>query len=698
MILLSSLLIMSCRDVGKYSFEAVSFSESYYDTLEVQIIRAELLSGTVIDFAEKAYSDKLFDADARVGYSRFESEFDDIFDLLWQLHANEDFCGYYDGGEYYSETACFADSATDRICINIDRYDLGDEEIFSCLPHEGSHFLMGFVTSPHYSLSGIAAHRYEEEYGFQFYLEAVQEEFDYPLLLSDFYNTALDFENHKKGYIEEVSVQCYIDFTNEVNGLNDVKATLLTDSLIDERELEVYQEYIDETEARLEENKDNYGCAGNYYTDSDLSDNIYYISNLFRNEDDVGSVFFDFYTISQIEIEEILEDQGFCEDLIESCETGYDEGMDSWEHFFNTDWTDAYEVSSELDVEFDFTGSVVVTTSEDEHFYVFDTDDGTIIQNTYLEGISGDFEAEVVGEKLYFSDEGLREYDFSDLSFSSDDEGSIELASSTGSTSIGSYGTELIYSGSTQLKSYDKELGFLSWALDPAMSSESFGETVLIDNNLFVISDYPRLYAYDVSSVDDAGTSGDSSDDYAELEWSYDFLSASEISSLSGDSDVLYVVDISGILYAFDFELGDLLWSEDFGSTIYAIKVQEGRLYLGSGNSYYMAEVDSSGISIEWEYENVGTIWDKALVEGGIVYFGSDDGNLYALAAETGAFFWSYDSGAEIRSIPTICDSKLFFGNEMGQMIALDTFDGSELWRTSTAGEIEGMPVCYSYE
>ncbi len=702
MILLSSLLILSCRNVGKYSFETVSLSEGHYDTLATQIIKAELLSESVLDFAGAAYDEYLFDADARVGYSRFESEFDDIFDLLWDIHADEGFCGYYNTGEFYDGTPCFANTVTDRICINIDRHDLGDEEIISCLPHEGAHFLMGLFDSPHYGMTDSSTDSYDSEDNFILYLNGVQSTDDYPLLLSDLYDLVFEFEDLKEEVLENTFDECLLDFAGESTDLLSAKNILSSDGAISEREIGVYEDLIGEAEISLEENKDYYGCQGDYFVSNEYGgaygpENINSISGQFRNVEPHGvysAIFFDHYGISRVEIEGILEEQGFCEEIVESCEMGYANAEDSWGYLYSTSWADEYEVSSVADVEFDFTGSIVVTTSEDEHFYVFDTDDGTIIQSTHLEDIMFGFKGEAIGDKLYFSNLGLREYDFSNLDFSTDDEGNSFIVRSSHSTLIENYGGELFYDSNGEIRSYDPELFEVHWEAEGSDSSESFGETFLVGDNLFAISNYPGLYSFDVSNINENEDYG-----YPELNWNYMFSTeVSRINSLSVDNNILYI-SAGGVLYAFDSELGDLLWTEDFGSDIiYALEAQDGRLYFGYGNSFHMAEVDSSGISIAWEYENAGTIWNKAIVEGGIVYFGSNDGQFYALAAETGASFWTYDSGATIKSTPVICEGNLFFGNEMGQMIAIDIFDGSEVWRASTAGEIEGTPVCYSYE
>jgi outer membrane protein assembly factor BamB len=42
---------------------------------------------------------------------------------------------------------------------------------------------------------------------------------------------------------------------------------------------------------------------------------------------------------------------------------------------------------------------------------------------------------------------------------------------------------------------------------------------------------------------------------------------------------------------------------------------------------------------------------------GGVVYVGSEDGNVYALSAATGAKLWSFATGIEVDSSPAAADS-----------------------------------------
>jgi outer membrane protein assembly factor BamB len=71
-------------------------------------------------------------------------------------------------------------------------------------------------------------------------------------------------------------------------------------------------------------------------------------------------------------------------------------------------------------------------------------------------------------------------------------------------------------------------------------------------------------------------------------------------------------------------------------------------------------------------------------VWGGAVYFGSGDGNVYALDAPTGALKWKFHTGDVVHASPAISDGTLFIGSWDSYFYALDAANGKEKWRFKT--------------
>jgi len=87
--------------------------------------------------------------------------------------------------------------------------------------------------------------------------------------------------------------------------------------------------------------------------------------------------------------------------------------------------------------------------------------------------------------------------------------------------------------------------------------------------------------------------------------------------------------------------------------------------------------------------------FNPPVVIGNTIYFGSGDGNFYALDVETGFMRWVFRSGAEINSIPYADDRHVYFGSQDGRLYALSREDGREVWSFPTNSQINSQVQRY---
>ncbi len=83
-----------------------------------------------------------------------------------------------------------------------------------------------------------------------------------------------------------------------------------------------------------------------------------------------------------------------------------------------------------------------------------------------------------------------------------------------------------------------------------------------------------------------------------------------------------------------------------------------------------------------WAFRTQGAIWGTATVSEGTVYFGSDDGHLYALAAESGEPRWQFATEGIVRSQPAIAGGLVYVASDDGHLYAVDAQNGQQVWRT----------------
>ena len=102
--------------------------------------------------------------------------------------------------------------------------------------------------------------------------------------------------------------------------------------------------------------------------------------------------------------------------------------------------------------------------------------------------------------------------------------------------------------------------------------------------------------------------------------------------------------------------------------------------------------VAASG-SFKWSFTTGGSIYSSpAIALDGSIYFGSDDGKLYALHPD-GSEDWNYTTGGMVRSAPAIgADGSIYFGSDDNKLYALNP-DGSENWNYPTSGVVRSSPA-----
>jgi eukaryotic-like serine/threonine-protein kinase len=90
---------------------------------------------------------------------------------------------------------------------------------------------------------------------------------------------------------------------------------------------------------------------------------------------------------------------------------------------------------------------------------------------------------------------------------------------------------------------------------------------------------------------------------------------------------------------------------------------------------------------VKWAFKTNGWVLSSPALAGGLVYFGSDDTNLYALDVTTGAEKWKFSTGGPVRSSPAVVAGTVYFGSYDGTFYAVDAASGKLRWKFETAGE-----------
>ena len=181
------------------------------------------------------------------------------------------------------------------------------------------------------------------------------------------------------------------------------------------------------------------------------------------------------------------------------------------------------------------------------------------------------------------------------------------------------------------------------------------------------------------------------------------------------DNGTLYFGSKMGKLYALDIETRETVWSfpaEGALAGIYSTPViRDGSLFFGSYEIattsfliFQNQDIQGRGYALEvtkgeedWHFPKDSSqdpepfIGSPAL-GGGLVYFTSSDGDVYALEMETGALKWSFEGGKEIWAGPAWADGTLYVGSADKNLYAFDAATGDQRWHFTAGGAIYTTP------
>jgi len=87
-----------------------------------------------------------------------------------------------------------------------------------------------------------------------------------------------------------------------------------------------------------------------------------------------------------------------------------------------------------------------------------------------------------------------------------------------------------------------------------------------------------------------------------------------------------------------------------------------------------------------WTFKTQGQIWSSPAVTGGVVYFGSSDGIIYALGADSGKPVWQFKTGGPVMGPMTLDGPCLYALSDDGYLYKLEQQGGALVWRFNTHG------------
>ena len=155
----------------------------------------------------------------------------------------------------------------------------------------------------------------------------------------------------------------------------------------------------------------------------------------------------------------------------------------------------------------------------------------------------------------------------------------------------------------------------------------------------------------------------------------------------------LYVFNDDAVLEAIGKQTGRVRWRRQYGALAAASPAAaHGRLFM---TMLERTKNDRGGRAISVAASTGKVLWSRdlpsrsessPLLDGGTVYFGTENGTVYALKATNGAVRWTFKADGAVKGGLALSGGRLFFGDYAGKAYALRQSDGKLLWRASTKG------------
>ena len=194
---------------------------------------------------------------------------------------------------------------------------------------------------------------------------------------------------------------------------------------------------------------------------------------------------------------------------------------------------------------------------------------------------------------------------------------------------------------------------------------------------------------------------------FSKVKWKF-HTDGSVFSSPAVVNGVVYIGSGDGNLYAVDQETGALKWKFPTGSRVTSSPAVDGGVAFFTSYDGNFYAVDTATGKKKWSFKTAGErrfagkhlhgsvpmaeimpdpfdfYLSSPTVFNGVAYFGSGDGNVYALDTASGTLKWKFQTGDVVHASPAIADATLFIGGWDSYFYALDAVTGKEKWRFKT--------------
>ena len=124
-------------------------------------------------------------------------------------------------------------------------------------------------------------------------------------------------------------------------------------------------------------------------------------------------------------------------------------------------------------------------------------------------------------------------------------------------------------------------------------------------------------------------------------------------------------------------------------------------MFRGKQGRGYTSTSIQPPIAVKWklrlQYDDENALsFNPPVILDNTIYFGSDDGNFYALDIESGYMRWVFRTDGAINSIPAADDEHVYFGSNDGYFYCVSRDKGELVWSFDTGKTVQSSTILYN--
>ena len=121
----------------------------------------------------------------------------------------------------------------------------------------------------------------------------------------------------------------------------------------------------------------------------------------------------------------------------------------------------------------------------------------------------------------------------------------------------------------------------------------------------------------------------------------------------------------------------------------------------GANTRFQAATLDATKLKLKWAFgfPGVKSVLGQPSLVGGRIFIGVDTGTVYALDANSGCVFWTFQADAGVRTAITVDGRAAYFGDLKANVYSVNAATGEQLWKVHVedhpTARITGAPKVF---